>query len=110
MLLAVCVVCMSCDKDESGGLVGTWSCDNHYYGGDYGGRDTYVFKSNGTYEWSCTGNWWDDETGRYTYDPEEGILAIVRNGYTNLYVITSMTNSSFVMIDEDGGSYVYYKN
>lgn len=102
---------VSCSKDDkNNALVGSWSCSNHYYGGSYGGIDTYVFKSNGTYEWSCTGDWWDDISGRYSYNSDEGILTIDRNGYTNVYIIASITDSSFLMIDEEGDYYTYYKN
>lgn len=99
----------SCSKDDGNPLVGTWSCNNHYYGGSSGrGTDTYIFKSNGTYEWSCTGDWWDNVSGNYSYDVENGILSINRNA-TEVYYIISITESSFTMMDEVGDYYTYYR-
>ena len=104
------VIFVSCDKDDDNSpLVGSWSCSNHYYGGSYGGTDTYVFKSDGTYMWSCTGDWWSDQNGRYSYNEDEGILTINRSA-TEIYYVISLTQSSFTMMDEEGDYYTYYKN
>jgi len=106
--------CSSSDSDEESvgnPIVGSWSCDDHYYGGSYGGTDTYVFKSDGSYEWSCTGDWWDDDSGRYSYNHDNGELIISnRRGTVWVYHITSLSGSSFILIDEEGDSYRYYRD
>lgn len=108
MIAVLGISVASCDKDSDNPIVGTWSCSNHYYGGSYGGTDTYVFKSNGTYTWSCTGDWWDDESGKYTYSEKDGLLIIERST-TEIYYVLSLTESSFTIMDEDGDKYTYYK-
>ena len=108
MVTLMCICFASCSKDDSNPIVGTWSCSNHYYGGSFGGTDTYVFKSNGTYTWSCTGDWWDDKSGKYTYNEENGLLIIERST-TEMYYVLSLTDSSFTIMDEDGSKYTYYK-
>lgn len=103
----------SCTKDDGGNdrLVGSWSCNNHYYGGSYGGVDTYTFKSNGTYEWSCTGDWWSDESGRYDYNEENGLLVITnQKGTSWVYFVSFISNNSFMLIDEEGVDYIYYRS
>lgn len=114
-LLTICI--LSCSKDSDNidrvesKIVGSWSCDNHYYGGSYGGTDTYVFKSDGTYTWSCTGDWWEDAKGHYVYDEDSGVLLITNSRGTKwVYQILSLTNSSFILVDEDGYRYRYYRN
>ena len=104
--------CGDDDDDDGGGnpLVGTWSCSSHYIDRvSYdGGTDTYTFKSNGTYEWKCRG--WDNESGKYYYNNSLSTLTITnQKGTTWVYVIPTLTDSYFVMIDEDGDSYTYSK-
>ena len=104
--------CGDDDDDDGGGnpLVGTWSCSSHYIDRvSYdGGTDTYTFKSNGTYEWKCRG--WDNESGKYYYNNSLSTLTITnQKGTTWVYVIPTLTDSYFVMIDEDGYSYTYSK-
>lgn len=121
-LLAIMMVAMlslslsSCgddDDDEGGGgnpLVGTWSCSSHYIDrvSFEGGTDTFTFKSNGTYEWKCRG--WDNESGKYYYNNSLNTLTITnQKGTTLVYIIPTLTDSYFVMIDEDGDSYTYSK-
>ena len=116
MLLAMTSLSLSScgddDDDDGGGnpLVGTWSCSSHYIDRvSYdGGTDTYTFKSNGTYEWKCRG--WDNESGKYYYNNSLSTLTITnQKGTTWVYVIPTLTDSYFVMIDEDGDSYTYSK-
>ena len=101
------------DDDDGGGgnqLVGTWSCSSHYIDrvSFNVGTDTYTFKSNGTYEWKCRG--WDNESGKYYYNNSLNTLTITnQKGTTWVYVIPTLTDSYFVMIDEDGDSYTYSK-
>lgn len=99
----------SCDKDGNGNssIVGSWTCGVHYYGGS----DTYTFKKNGTYTWTYSGpsSYFQDETGRYTYN---GVILTTSSnrGSTRAYVVIGLTKSSLVIMDEDGDSYTYYKN
>ncbi len=96
----------SCDDDDSAGgpLVGTWSCDGHYYGG----TDYYTFKSDGTYSWECPGTWFDPQSGHYTYN--NGLLVIVNSEGTNwTYFIQFVNKNTFVLTDEDGYTYTYTK-
>ena len=98
------------DDDDNGNnpLVGTWSCSEHYVDwvtmGD--GVDTYIFKSDGKYEWSCRG--WDSKSGDYNYNSSLSTLTLSdKKGTTSIYIIPSITDSYFVMLDEDGDSYTY---
>jgi len=94
----------SCDDDDSAGgtLVGTWSCDNHYYGG----TDYYTFKSGGAYSWECPGTWFDPDSGHYTYN--NGLLILVNEKGTNwTYFIQFVDKNTFVLTDEDGDRYTY---
>ena len=106
------VSCGDDNNEKSGGpLVGTWSCSDHYVDRTTGkdATDTYTFRSDGTYTWTCTS--WTTNNGSYNYDPNSGALIIVnQNGTTWAYFITSLTESSFVLIDEDGYRYRYYKS
>lgn len=100
--------CDSDDDDESFGnysIVGTWKCDSHYYGG----ADYYTFKSNGTYSWrSVNSSWFNPDGGRYSYSG--GILSIVNNRGTSwIYGIQFIDKHTFILVDEDGNSYVYEK-
>ena len=107
-LISFCLV--SCGDDDND-LVGKWRCSDHYYAG----TDYYIFNSDGTYKWyyENTGSvYWhfDDRNGRYSYDSNSGILTTSDNkGSTNVYIIASNDKSHFVMIDEDGDRYTYYK-
>lgn len=101
---------LSCEKDDDdsidSGIVGTWTCSNHYYGGS----DTYIFKKNGSYEWSYRGsaNLFDPEKGSYTYNGT--ILTITNNnGTTWVYVVLGISNSTMTIMDEDGDKFTYYK-
>ncbi|MGN1210281.1 MAG: hypothetical protein ACI4TM_01230, partial [Candidatus Cryptobacteroides sp.] len=96
-LLFSCTIVASCSKSGiSNPFVGTWSCNNRYYGGDVhgGGVDTFIFKSDNTYQWSCTGNWiWKPETGRYMYNEELGTLTVSKDGgRTTVYLVFSITD------------------
>lgn len=112
VLLGSTIAISSCSKDDndvsSNSIVGTWSCNNHYYGGS----DTFTFKSNGTYTWSYRGtaDWFNNETGNYAYDPLRSTLTIQnKKGTTWVYVVISLTSSSFTIMDEDGDTYFYQK-
>lgn len=114
-----CLILASCNKGDSSSnpFVGTWSCSNHFYGGTAagGGVDTFVFKSNNTYQWSCTGNWsWKPESGNYKYNEKLGTLTISKNGGgTTVYLVLSISDTFFVIADIESGidtsSYTYYK-
>lgn len=114
-----CLIIVSCNTSDSTSnpFVGTWSCSNHFYGGDAegGGVDTFVFNSNNTYQWSCTGNWaWKPETGNYKYNEKLETLTISKNGGgTTVYLVLSITHMFFVIADIESGidtaSYTYYK-
>ena len=104
--------CSSDDNDETmaNGLVGTWECSDHYIDliSFEDGTDYYTFKSNGTYEWRCRGH--NSHSGKYSYNKESGLLTITnQKGTTWVYVIAALTDSFFVMIDEDGDRYTYTK-
>lgn len=113
LVLGTMVALSSCNKDDdddsSNPIVGTWSCESHYYGG----TDTYTFKSNGTYTWSYRGSadWFPDDSGNYAYDSSRSTLTIHnKKGTTWVYFIVSLTSSSFTMMDEDGDTYFYSRN
>lgn len=113
-IVSVCFVsCGDNDDDDDGGgnsLVGSWTCSSHYIDrvSFNNGTDTYTFKSNGSYEWKCRG--WDNESGKYYYNNALNTLTITnQKGTTWVYVIPTLTDSYFVMIDEDGYSYTYRK-
>lgn len=110
LILSTAVVSSSCssdDNDDNNGLTGTWTCDNHYYAGS----DTFVFNSNGTFAWSYSGSWhFEDLSGDYAFDSSRSILTIhSKKGTTWVYVIVSLTPTSFTMMDEDGDTYYYRK-
>ena len=110
LIMFLIVGLMSCNKSNSSSsnsqIIGMWVCHNHYYGGD----DTYIFNSNDTYKWIGPDTW-DVKTGYYSYNPATSILTISpNNGTTRVYSILSLTSSNFVMMDEDGDCYTYYKN
>ena len=105
---------LSCGDDEEENVenpfVGTWLCSNHYIDRvSYdSGTDTYTFKSNGSYEWKCRG--WDNESGYYNYNTSLKTLTLSnKKGTTWVYIIPSITDSYFVIIDEDGDRYTYSK-
>lgn len=106
----VSITLYSCDDDDAPnnpGIIGTWTCSNHYYGGS----DSYTFKKNGNYEWSYSGtaDWFDSQKGTYTFNGS--ILTITNSkGTTWAYVVLGITNSSMIIMDEDGYKYTYYKN
>jgi hypothetical protein len=112
-LFSVSLASCGDDNDEKSGgpLVGVWSCNEHYVDRTTGkvATDTYTFRSDGTYTWNCTS--WTAKYGSYNYDPNSGALIIVnQEGTTWAYFVTSLTESSFVLIDEEGYRYRYYKN
>lgn len=101
--------CGDDDEDEpqpQGGIVGSWVSNNHYYGGS----DTYTFRDNGTYSWSYSGSadWFDPESGTYTFNGAT-LTTSSSHGITRVYVIVGINETSFVMMDEDGDKYTYYK-
>ena len=95
------------DDDEElseSGIVGKWTCNDHYYQGE----DTFVFKKNGTYTWSYKGeaDWFENQEGTYTFD---GSLLVITNSHdtTWIYVVMSLSDSTMVIMDEDGYYYTY---
>lgn len=98
------------DKDGPSGsakqIVGTWSCDNHYYGG----TDYFTFNSDGTYSWDCPGSWHTAHSGHYTYNETSGLLIVVKNnGSSWTYLAQFVNKTTFILTDEDGDSYTYTK-
>lgn len=92
------------DNDNKS-IVGSWTCENHYYGGS----DTFTFKKNGTMSWTYKGSWsFTDYTGSYTFN---GSILTVTNtkGTTWIYIVAGLSDTTLVMIDEDGDSYTYHK-
>lgn len=100
------IVLPSCKKNDEGGnnnqIVGTWTCSNHWYGGS----DTYVFRSNGKFQWN--GPYDKAEYGDYSFN---GVILTTSSasGVMRVFTILSLTNTYFVMMDQDGDSYKYYK-
>ena len=94
------------DEPQGSGIVGSWVCNNRYYGGS----DTYTFHDNGTYNWSYSGSadWFERESGTYTFNGVT-LTTSSNKGITNAYVIVGMNETSFVMMDEDGDKYTYYR-
>lgn len=94
------------DEPQGAGIVGSWVCNNHYYGGS----DTYTFRDNGTYSWSYSGSadWFDPESGTYTFNGAT-LTTSSNQDITKVYVIVGINESSFEMMDEDGDKYTYYK-
>ena len=106
LLMAMSVAFCSCGDDN--GIVGTWSGNNNYYSGsDEESTDTYVFKSNGTYDWFCTGTWFSPDYGKpYAYNAEAGMLTLSGIAYL---VVTLDKNSLVFMDPEDGDVFYYYR-
>lgn len=101
------LILSSCSEDDKSdnSIVGTWTSDRFY-----GGVDTYVFNKNGTYTWTYKGtaDWFTDHSGTYTYN--RAILTIKRkSGRTDVYVVIGLTNTSLVIMDDEGDSYTYYR-
>lgn len=99
----------SCGDDDGpngSSIVGSWTCSKHYYGGS----DTYTFKKNGTFSWTYSGtaNWFDDESGTYTFNGSMLTLTNKR-GFSWIYMVVGLSDSSVIFIDEDGDKYTYYK-
>lgn len=109
ILLTLCLLFLcACEKgNDSIGIVGTWTCDNHYDAG----TDTYVFSANGTYIWSCPGQADSSyESGKYSYDlmPPHMLTMVNTKGIVKVCVIQTLT-STFFMMRDDGKSYYYQK-
>ncbi|MBQ7019555.1 MAG: hypothetical protein IJN30_00985 [Bacteroidales bacterium] len=107
LLLVITVITFctitSCSKENAdNSFVGTWQCDAHYYGGS----DVYDFKKDGTYTWRCPG--WNSESGVYSYTSST-ITFSQYTGRTRTYILLSKTNKTFVIMDEDGYSYTYFR-
>lgn len=111
LVLCTFITFSSCSKDDenaTASIVGTWTCNSHYYGGS----DTYTFKSNGTYSWSYSGSadWFPDDSGNYSFDNNRSTLTIHnKKGTTWVYIVMSLTSSSLTIMDEDGHTYYYTK-
>lgn len=101
------VSCEDQDASDNSGIIGTWTCSNHYYGVS----DSFTFKKNGNYEWTYSGtvDWYDSQKGTYTFNGSILTLTNIK-GTTWVYVVLGITNSSMILIDEDGDKYTYYKN
>lgn len=107
----------SCDKPEpetesETGIVGKWVSNSHYYWGP----DTYEFQKDGTYTWRCENNKCEggtyyifDDKGTYMFNGS--VLTLSKyGGSTTVYIVVNISNSSMVIMDEDGDSYTYYRN
>ena len=102
MIAVITVFTISSCSKEVGAFVGIWQCDNHYYGGP----DVYEFKEDGSYTWKCPG--WTSESGIFSYTSAT-ITFTQYFGRTKTYILLSKTNSNFVIMDEAGDSYTYFK-
>lgn len=105
MIAAVAALAItSCSKEDKKdtAFVGKWQCDDHYYGGS----DVYEFTEEGTYTWRCPG--WDSQSGVYSYTPSS-ISFSQYSGRTTTFILLSKTDSNFVIMDDDGDSYTYFR-
>lgn len=108
LFLVTAVALVSCGDDEDKNMpsiIGSWTSSSHYYGG----TDTFTFKKNGTYNWSYSGSMtFEDQTGSYIFN---GTTLTVTNkkGTTWLYLVIALSDSSMVIMDEDGDKFTYYK-
>lgn len=107
LLLAIAVITIfavsSCSKESAASsFVGTWQCDDHWYGGP----DVYEFKKDGTYTWRGPSG--KSESGVFSYTSAT-ITFSQYSGRTRTYILLSKTNTNFVIMDDDGDSYTYFK-
>lgn len=107
-LLCLNVTSCSNDDDDFGGsskdLIGTWCCESRFHGG----ADYFTFKKKGKYSWECPGSWFESVTGTYAYSA--GILTVVKDGGSSeIFLIQFVSSDTFILTDEDGDSYRYYK-
>lgn len=102
ILLTSCKKNNNDTNDTTSGIVGTWTCSNHWYGGP----DTYVFKSNGKYQWSGP---FSSESGDYSFNGAM-LTTSSSTSVTRVFTIISLTDTYFVMMDQEASSYTYYKD
>lgn len=100
------------EKKEVSPLIGTWTCDHHYIDRDNKNypstTDTFVFLENNTYEWTCKS--WEKQTGTYFYNSELSTLSLSNFfNRTRSYTVTGISSTFFIIKDDDGDSYTYYK-
>lgn len=94
------------DNETASEIVGTWTCADHYYGGS----DTFVFKSNGSYTWSYNGtaDWFSDKKGKYAFNGVSLILSD-NDGTTTVYIVSALIGNNLFLVDEDGEKYLYQR-
>ncbi|MBQ2978651.1 MAG: hypothetical protein IJE18_00915 [Bacteroidaceae bacterium] len=114
LTLVLCLAFVSCEKDGDkikNQFVGKWQ-SNHYSGG----VDYYTFTSDGKYTWEGPTSSWGTDYGIYTYNSELKTLIITsqkgnhpegRTTITN--VILEINDEYFIILDNDGDSYTYFK-
>ena len=105
----------SCEDNGSGNtnpLVGKWQCKNHYNGG----ADYYTFTSDGQYTWDGPNDSWGTDFGKYAYNRELGTMTFTSlkgnhpGGLTTItYMVLEINNENFIIMDNDGDSYTYFK-
>lgn len=107
LLLMIAIISVfaisACSKEnEASSFVGTWQCDNHWYGGP----DVYEFNKDRTYTWRGPFN--TSESGVYSYTSST-LTFSQYTGQTRTYILLSKTSTNFVIMDQDGDSYTYFK-
>ncbi len=104
------LLCIACsgdsDSNSSNPFVGTWKCN-----GNYGiSVDTYTFNADGTFIGKQSDGSSESISGQWSYNEQTGLLSILKSsGWTRVFIVVSLTDSYFVIMDNDGDSYTYYK-
>lgn len=114
LLLCIFIVpalssCSSNDDEDAPtttSIVGSWTCNHHYWGGS----DTYSFRKDGTFKWTYSGtDSFDDTYG--TYVKNDYVLIIKDyDGVTRVYVILYLSSTEMHIMDDDGDTYKYFKH
>ena len=101
-IISVFAIVSCSNEDAESSFVGLWQCDNHWYGG----ASVYEFKNDATYTWR--GPYGKSESGVYSYTSST-LTFSQYTGQTRTYILLSKTSTNFVIMDQDGYSYTYFK-
>lgn len=101
-IISVFAIVSCSNEDAESSFVGLWQCDNHWYGG----ASVYEFKNDATYTWR--GPYGKSESGVYSYTSST-LTFSQYTGQTRTYILLSKTSTNFVIMDQDGDSYTYFK-